>query len=259
MKYDALNFGVLELQFGPEILEKNQSAISFPFIASNLKYNGSSPSWARKYIIKDVGGIKMAVLGIVDPDKLPDFLTQEQKKQLQATPPAEALNKLVPEVKKQADLVILLSQLSTSEMLSLFKSVKGIDVSITAGCREFLAKSAESGKMHSPGCGSSDANHDTDINETPSEGPVLLYSGPKGMALGRLTVMLDSNGKMLISKSKPITLDRSFADDQEMAVLVEKHKKVLERKEAKAQQELINGLQMSPEEFMEQYQKQHNQ
>lgn len=254
MQYDMLNLGVLELQFGHEILARKRPELSFPFLASNLQYDGQTPSWAEKYIIREVGGINIAFVGIVDPKRLPDFLTPEQKKVLKAVSPEETLRKLVPEVRKKADLVVLLSQLSTTELLSLFQTVPGIDVSITAGCREFVREKKDPVTMHAPGCGDTPEDDTTDA-VTDRDGPILLYTGPKGMALGKLTVMLDSNGDLLISQSKPITLNRSVADHPEMAAMVDAYKEKFEAKEAELKQKLTKGLNMSPEEFMNQYQK----
>ena len=227
MRYDVLNLGVLDLQFGSEFLEDARKKVSFPFLAANLRYKDSQPPWAKEYIITEVGGIKIGLLGVVDPKRLPEFLTPEQQKLLLAIPPEEALNKLVPEVRQKADLVILLSQFSTTELLGLFKSVKGIDLSITAGCREVVAEMVNPGEMHAPGCGGGGADDQTATGDIHPDGPVLLYAGPKGMALGKVTIMLDDQGTPQISENQYITLDNSFSGDDD--------------------------LQMNPEEYMEQY------
>ena len=85
------------------------------------------------------------------------------------------------------------------------------------------------------------------------DGPVLLYAGPKGMALGKVTIMLDDQGTPQISENQYITLDNSFSGDEEMTAKVDGFKKIIEGKEAIINQQLTNDLQMNPEEFMEQY------
>ena len=110
MQYDALNLGGPEFTFGKGFLEQTRSKISFPYIASNLLDGGSRIPWTREYIIKEVGGIKVAILGILDPDGFTRLPDQEQVKGLEAIPPEAALKKLLPELRGKADLVILLSQ-----------------------------------------------------------------------------------------------------------------------------------------------------
>jgi 5'-nucleotidase len=68
MGYDALNIGSPELYSGKEFLERTHSQVSFPYISSNLLYGGIRPPWIREYVIKEVGGIKVAILGVLDPE-----------------------------------------------------------------------------------------------------------------------------------------------------------------------------------------------
>ena len=132
MGYDALNLGGPEFSFGKEFLEQTRSLVSFPYIASNLLYGGSRLPWTREYIIKEVGGIKVAILGILDPDGLAQLPDREQVKGLEVIPPEAALERLLPEVRGKADLVILLSLLDAEKTLALAKAVKGVDVAISS-------------------------------------------------------------------------------------------------------------------------------
>lgn len=90
MGYDALNLGSPEFNFGNEFLEQTRSRVSFPYIASNLLYRGGRLPWTREYIIKEVGGIKVAILGVLDPDGLVQLPHQEQVAGLAAIPPDAA-------------------------------------------------------------------------------------------------------------------------------------------------------------------------
>ena len=74
MGYDALNLAGPELSLGKEFLERSRSLVSFPYIASNLLYEGGRLPWIREYVIKEVGGIKVAILGILDPDDFKKML-----------------------------------------------------------------------------------------------------------------------------------------------------------------------------------------
>ena len=130
MGYDALNLGIPELHFGKEFLERTRSQVSFPYIASNLLYDGGRLPWIREYVIKEVGGIKVAILGILDPDDFKKLPPRDDLKGFEVLPPEAVLNRLLPEVRGKADLVILLSQLSEAKTLALVEAVQGIDVAI---------------------------------------------------------------------------------------------------------------------------------
>ena len=234
MGYDALDLGSPEFLFGREFLEHTRSSVSFPYIASNLLYGGSRLSWTRDYIIKEVGGIKIAILGVLDPDGLAQLSHQEQVKGLEVIPPDAALNRLLPEVRGKADLVILLSQFGAEKTLALVKAVKGIDVAISSGSDDQFPGKAP-------------------------ENTVLLHTLYLGRTMGLVKITLDEKRALSVSERRDIPLDSSVPDNEAVAGLVEKHNKAQVAKKEKSQKELQNklmkGLQLSPEEFIERYRK----
>ncbi len=230
MGYDALNIGGPELQFGKEFLERSRSRVSFPYIASNLLYRGDRLPWTSEYIIKEADGINVAILGVFDPDDLAHIPKQEQEKVFEAIPPEAALKKLVPEVRKKADLVILLSQLNASKNLALLEAVEGIDVTIFSGCNDLL-------------------------NEKPPENTVILSTGCKGMTMGLVNLTLDDKRVPGVSEKRYVPMDLSVPGNEAIARLVEAHKKEQELNEQKMKKELMEGLKLTPQEFMERYRK----
>ncbi|MBM3775797.1 MAG: hypothetical protein FJW37_11640, partial [Acidobacteria bacterium] len=66
--YDAMAVGNHEFNFGLKNLEKARNDARFPWIAANIA--GGSPGAGRPfapYILKTVGGVKVAVVGIITP------------------------------------------------------------------------------------------------------------------------------------------------------------------------------------------------
>jgi 2',3'-cyclic-nucleotide 2'-phosphodiesterase (5'-nucleotidase family) len=225
MGYDALNLGSPEFHFGKEFLEHTRSSVSFPYIASNLLYRGSRLPWTREHIIKEVGGIKVAILGVLDPDGLAKLPHQEQVKGLEVIPPEIALNRLLHEVRGKADLVILLSRFGAEKTLALVKAVKGVDVAISSGSDDqFLGKKPEN--------------------------TVLLHTSYLGRTVGFVRVTLDEKRTLSFSERRDVSLDSSVPGNREIEGLVEKSKKDSAHL---ANKQLMEGLQLSPEEFMERY------
>jgi 5'-nucleotidase / UDP-sugar diphosphatase len=234
MGYDALNLGSPELRFGKEFLEHLHSQVSFPYIASNLFYHGGRLPWTREYIIKKAGGIKAAILGVLNPDDFAQFSNQKQGKGLQVILPEAALKKLLPEVRKKADLVILLSQLDAAKNLALVEAVDGIDVVIVSGSNDRL-------------------------NSKPPENTIILHAGFQGITMGLAKITLDGKGVVSVSERRYFPMDPSVTGNKEIAKLVETHKKEQKMKQAELKQELMEGLQLTPEEFMERYRKEQTQ
>ena len=240
MQYDALNLGGPEFTFGKGFLEQTRSKISFPYIASNLLDGGSRIPWTREYIIKEVGGIKVAILGILDPDGLALLPDRERVKGLEAIPPEAALKKLLPELRGKADLVILLSQYNAEKTLALVQAVKGVDVAISSASDDVFFPPA-----------------------TEKETAVLLQTGSLGRTLGLLKITLDEKRALRVSEKKYVSLDNSVPGNREIERLVATFKKAHETEQEKLrreQQEKIRKeqmemLQLSPQEFMERYRK----
>ena len=233
MGYDALNLGSSEFIFGKEFLERTRSHVSFPYISSNLLSGGSRLPWTREYIIKEIGGIRVAILGVLNPDVLRKLPDQEQVKGLEVIPPEAALNKLLPEVRGKADLVILLSQFDVKKTLALVKAVKGVDVAISSASDDVSFPPA-----------------------TDKETAVLLQTGSQGKTLGLVKFTLDEKRELRESDRRYIGLDNSVPDNAEIARLVGKHKKAQETaQQEKTRKELMEGLRLSPREFMERYPK----
>lgn len=240
MRYDAMNLGSREFLFGRELLEHTRSLVPFPYIASNLLYEGGRLPWIREYVVLETGGMKVAILGVSDPADLAHSPKQEQIKGLAVTAPEEALNRLLPEVRGKADLVVLLSGLGAQETLALVRAARGVDVAISSG-------------------------YDSQFFGEMPENTILLHTGYLGRELGLLKITLDEKRTLSVIAKKRLLLDNTIPDNAEIAGLIDPFKKAQEKKAAdlvkeqaklqeKEHRELMEGLKLSPQEFMERLQ-----
>jgi 5'-nucleotidase/UDP-sugar diphosphatase len=229
MGYDALNLGSPEFNFGKEFLEHTRSQVSFPYISSNLLYGGGRLPWTREYVIKEVGGIKVAILGILDPDDLKKIPGQDNAKGFEVMPPRAALDRLLPEVRGKVDLVILLSQLGEAKTRALVEAVRGIDVVVSSG--------SGSGSNVKP----------------PENAAVILDTASNGTTMGLVTITLGNKRVLSVSERRDVPLGCSVPGNEEILGLVETYKKEQSIKKEKMRTELMEELQLTPEEFMKRY------
>jgi 5'-nucleotidase/UDP-sugar diphosphatase len=229
MGYDALNLGIPELLFGKAFLERTRSQVSFPYIASNLLYGGGRLPWIREYVIKEVGGIKVAILGILDPEDFKKIPLGGDVKGFEVISPEAALDRLLPEVRGKADLVILLSQLNEVKNRALVEAVREMDVVIYS----------ERGRLVQP----------------PEKNVIFLETRTRGMTMGLLTITLDDKGARSVNERRYLYLDPSVPDNGEIQALVSTYKKEQEIKKEEKDKELMEGLRLTPEQFMERYRK----
>jgi 5'-nucleotidase/UDP-sugar diphosphatase len=129
--YDAMTIGNHEFDNSPDILQWQMAWAHFPFLSANVRdrYRGDL---ARPYIIKSFKGFRVAVLGLTT--KRTEFLgNQENIKDLTFEDEIEAAGRLVPELRRRADIVIALVHMGiygTSDIGSerLASKVRGIDL-----------------------------------------------------------------------------------------------------------------------------------
>ncbi|MBT8349650.1 MAG: 5'-nucleotidase C-terminal domain-containing protein [Deltaproteobacteria bacterium] len=131
--YDAMVLGNHEFDNSPDVLIKQKKWAEFPFISANIFKKDTGEALVKPYVIKEYDGLKVAILGLTT-EKTPILTLPANVKDLVFKNPIEIAKSLVPRLKKEADLVIVLSHLGlyegmdTKGDLALAKAVPEIDV-----------------------------------------------------------------------------------------------------------------------------------
>ncbi len=107
--YDAMATGNHEFNFGLEVLWKAKREARFPFLAANVRqeYKGGV-SYFRPYIIKNVAGVRVGIVGFITPG-VPRWEIPAHYRGYQFEPIVDAARRVIPEVRKQADLVVVIA------------------------------------------------------------------------------------------------------------------------------------------------------
>ena len=170
---------------------------------------GSAPTveylyWTRSpkgepYTILQVGLYRIGVIGLTRApgDQLAGFTVLA---------PGEVLAGLVPEVEAQADVVIVLTNLSYRSALDLAGAVPGIDLVVAALPRQLpdrAVRSAETGAL-----------------VVTAEQALPRHAGRR---VGKLEVVIDSDGTLTDETLISVAMGPDFADDQAMSNLLSKY------------------------------------
>ncbi|RJP29717.1 MAG: hypothetical protein C4533_01645 [Candidatus Omnitrophota bacterium] len=123
MRYDAVNIGNDEFNFGRDFLEKEAVNSGIKFLSCNINKSKS----ILPYMIKKVKGTRIGIIGLTDLGAMP------KAQGLEFVEPVAALKNTITKVRKEADIIIVLSHLGESGDLSLINNVPGIDVLISGG------------------------------------------------------------------------------------------------------------------------------
>src|SRR5882762_938504 len=108
LHYDAMAVGNHEFNFGLPVLEKARSEAEFPWLSANSYDKGTNQTHYKPYIIKEVAGVRIAVLGLTTPG-IPNWENAPNYAGLEFREPVSAAKKWVPVLrgKERADVVVI--------------------------------------------------------------------------------------------------------------------------------------------------------
>jgi 5'-nucleotidase / UDP-sugar diphosphatase len=166
MGFDAMVLGNHEFDFGVPRLRHLISRAKFPFLAANVA--GLPP--LRPFIIKDLAGVRIAIIGVVT-DETPITTHPHNVAGLKFGSPGAALKKCLQELQGRADLYLVLSHVGYPEDRVLAAEIPGIDVIVGGHSHTRLAAPVKVGQT------------------------IITQAWEKGKALGVLDLQVE-NGKI---------------------------------------------------------------
>jgi 2',3'-cyclic-nucleotide 2'-phosphodiesterase (5'-nucleotidase family) len=123
--YDAITLGDIEVHRGAEYVASLLDSARVPVVLANVRFKASGKSVGKPYVVREVGGRRCAVTGLLAGDLLD---AKEAAAQFTFEDPAAAAARVVPEMRREADLVIVLAHLDPDAAMALPQEVPGIDV-----------------------------------------------------------------------------------------------------------------------------------
>ncbi len=196
MGYQAAAIGNHDFDYGLDNLRLRSAQAAFPLLSANLrqKAGGAVPDFAQPYVIKELNGIKVGLVGLTTRetpvDTKPahvaalDFLHYDT-----------ALKEVIPQVRQAgADLVLVLSHLCTSEMRSLASLAHQLDIPLIFG------------------------GHCHEVTNETVDGVLLVQSGAYMRGYTRVDLVFDLSTRQVVSleagfhENQPGMVDKSLAD-----------------------------------------------
>lgn len=199
MGYDAIALGERELYAPLVAVQTRLQEIQFPILSANVDAAGVL-THVQPYLLREVGGHPVAIVGVtsmVAAQRLEalglDLTVQE---------PIAAVGRAVDEAGKQADIIILLSNVDRSVAKALAQGVPGIDAIIG------LSGGGQLDPVAIPG----------------AEGQVVLHaSGVQGEYLGMLTLFFDAQGQVTSFEGRLLALTDRYPDDPQVVEIIRRY------------------------------------
>lgn len=134
--YHALNLGDTDLGLGVGYLKDLQKKSTIPFLSANLKERKTGKPGFKPYLIKEVEGLKIGILGLVTADISPDI--QKELKNYSIEDPIKTAAETIHRFMASCDYIIALAHLTPSEIESLTKKLPRVSIIIGGNDRSFV-------------------------------------------------------------------------------------------------------------------------
>jgi 2',3'-cyclic-nucleotide 2'-phosphodiesterase (5'-nucleotidase family) len=200
--YDALGIGDDDLSLGKDFLADLSKRADFPFICSNLVDKDTGQAIFRTEVIKEAGGLRVAIFSLLSPNFFSDALDSRTKGIALSEPLEEARN-VLSRIRPRADVVVLLSHLGYTADIELAETLPGIDV-ILGG---------RSGRSLS---------YPVRIKDT-----IIVQLGSKGLHVGELLFQLPPDRSSRPDSALKAAIPLSYSDKEhpEIAEMVRAYKR----------------------------------
>ena len=199
MGYDAAAIGNHDFDFGLEALRERADQAEFPFLSANIRESatGEVPDFAIPYIVKEVNGIKIGLIGLTTTEAKVD------------TQPSHVANldflryaKVLPDIATRArgdgaELLLIIGHVCAGETRALAPVAAQFDIHFIGG-----------GHCHQ------------EINEVVG-GVRLVESGFKNRGYARIEILFDKEIGKIVEMESEIVPNRAGREDPDIADLIE--------------------------------------
>ena len=197
--FDAMTVGNHEFDKGSEVLANFIRAAKFPVLAANCDVSGNQNlnGLIRSYIIKEVGGNEVGIIGLVTPDTRetsnPDTDIVFNDDQSTAEDMIQALEA------RGINKIILLTHLGYDRDIELAKRIDGIDIIVGGHTHTLLGDFTHLGL-------NAEGPYPTKVTGPSGQNVCIVQAWKWADVIGNLNVKFNKDGHILDCSGNPIIL-----------------------------------------------------
>ena len=195
---DVSTLGNHEFDYGWRRVQEFVRIARFPIVSANVVDSSGKPVTGQPYVIKTVGGIRVAIIGAVLGDMVGTVVTPDNVGPWKVLPVVETVRKYARELRERSDLIVVLGHIHDKEEVeAILKQVPEVSVVVA-------------GHTH--------VGYPAMMNV---EGRVGVLVSAYGVEFGRLDLQVDMAGKKLRSAEwKKVPVNDQIQPDPQVARLV---------------------------------------
>lgn len=192
--YDAATIGEPEMRFGGEMLRAVLAEPPVPVVSANLLDEETGKPLLPPSVVVQRDGVRIGITAVTGEN--PERFAEAG---IRIEDPAESLRRVIPELRRKSDLVILMARLGLSESKDLVKKIpEQVDIVVVGAAR-----------------------HARGVVFPEAGGAVYLIADSRGQSIARAQVDLAEPGSHATIVGDDIMLNRTVKDDPEAAEMVD--------------------------------------
>lgn len=188
MGYDAVAIGGMDFRMGLDVLREQIKVANYAILSANTLDPTTQSFFDRDYQIVEMHGHRIALIGLTDPQ----IASQVTQGQVSIAEPVQSLMDLVETLKKEADIIIVLSHLGTQYDINLGMIVKDIDLVVSGRDKELYTEAL---KVHDY---------------------LIVSAGSRGEYVGQIDLDFDAEGHVISHQLRLQIMTEEIADDPDM-------------------------------------------
>lgn len=208
--FDLGTFGNHDFNMTPGQFKEMRSFVKYPMVLANVYDKTTKQSIEQPYVIENWDGLKVALFGLTTYSSRTYKAISDT---CEMREPASVAKELVPKLRQQADLVVLLSHCGYDEDKILAQDIPGIDVIVGAHSHTRLPVG--------------DYEYAKNPKRGDPQGTVIVQAHAWGGELGRLDMMAQPgpDGKWRIAQYTAglLMVDDSVPEDKRVKAVVDKY------------------------------------
>ncbi len=180
---DAVTPGEADFVFGLPFLQMLASRLTMPVLAANVVDAATGkPLFGNPYTVRTLaGGLRVGITGVLD--EAIRFPTYIDVSGFTVLPAEETLRRLVPELRAEADFLILLSHMGLERSIELAKRIDDFDLIVVGHGKPVLKKLEKQGET------------------------IVLATGGEGQYIGRIDLSLSAGGGIVEGSMRLVPLE----------------------------------------------------
>jgi len=218
MRHDAMALGNHEFDDGVEGLVpfvrnmsfNNQIEDDLPILCCNINASGEPElnSFIKPSIIKELNGIKIAIIGYITPDTV--FLARPGK-HLHFNDEIDSIKKEIEKLKNEfgnsLNIFIALGHSGLEKDKEIAAKIPDLDVVVGGHSNTFLFTGQNPPSIEQP-----EGEYPVVFDHGPDDQTLVVQAYAFGKYLGKLDMIFDDNGKIVSYTGNPILLDNSIIE-----------------------------------------------